>query len=136
MRTTILAVLLFASCCFAQDPKNLTASSEFDAAVGKGVKIEFSYAIPADDPLLKNAAMFPAQTPTRIQWHWGDEAESAGKKNYSEAVHASVNKMTHVYKPGNYTMVVTITDTKGRLVIQDSMRIKVSLPVEFNPPLR
>jgi PKD repeat protein len=133
MKHVFAAFLLLSACCFAQS-KDFTASTALDATVANGVAVNFTYSLPADEPALKAMVTDPAQAPAHIAWHWGDEGPGAKRRNFSEAAHADVNKATHTYKPGTYGVMVTVTDTKGRFVRQDSITIKVSAPVEILNP--
>lgn len=133
MKTLFASLLLFSACCFAQS-KDFTVSTELDATVASGVSVSLTYTLPADDPVWQAMVTDPKQAPAHIAWHWGDEAPGAHQRNFSEGAHAATNKATHTYKPGRYSVMVTVTDVKNRLVKQDSIQIKVSLPVEVIKP--
>lgn len=123
------ALFLVAAAAFAQDP-SLTAASD---AAFQPVNVKFSITISPDDPQIKAAKTFSSLRPTVAVWNWGehkkvDHADLAWPQNALEQT------VSHVYaQPGDYVVSVTVLDEKHRLMLQQSVRVRVNAPVDVNP---
>lgn len=106
--------LLLVVPCFAQE---ITITQPAKVAT---VEVAFHYTMP-DDPFVKTSAVVPSMAPTTILWMWGDD-----QRKFEYFPFAKGQDARHVYKPGKYTVLVSVIDAKNRLIRQDALSFIVS----------
>jgi len=99
------------------------------------VTVKATVTLSPDDDLVKLAQTDAAAAPAKVVWHWGEQ--NADKSLvYSEAAWPKGSLTasgSHAYAaPGRYGVMVTVTDTKGRLILQRSRSIVIHAPVEIS----
>ena len=111
---------IFIAACLCIFPNWLHAG-DFDKTVTQpqpdgSVLVRFAYA--PDPKTFITSPTNPLMQPHDVVWLWGDEEPGARSKNYSIYDYAHGMNTVHQFKPGKYSVTVSIVDIKNRLVKQ------------------
>jgi len=120
---TILCLLLFCVSCFSQE---ITITQPTKVAT---VDVAFHFTMPESDEYVKTSKLVESMAPATILWMWGDDS-----RKFDYFPFAKGRDVRHTYKPGRYTALVSVIDSRNRLIRQSAITFNVTnslaVPVE------